>query len=98
MASPRTTHGLSGPRSLHIRWRPADFSLREAAEPVLRAAVLDRIPPDRPCDLADVYRDLVDEGLLSGYEATRRFYEIGSPAGLAEAQRYLASRAAVAPR
>lgn len=41
MASPRATHGLSGPRSLHIRWRPADFSLREAAEPVLRAAVLE---------------------------------------------------------
>jgi NDP-sugar pyrophosphorylase family protein len=61
---------------------------------VLRKAALARVPPDRPCDLADVYRDLVDEGLLSGYEVTRRFYEIGSPAGLAETQRYLEGRAA----
>jgi NDP-sugar pyrophosphorylase family protein len=60
---------------------------------VLRAALLARIPPDRPGDLADVYRDLVEEGLLTGYEVSRRFYEIGSPAGLAEAQRYLAARA-----
>jgi NDP-sugar pyrophosphorylase family protein len=61
---------------------------------VLRQAALARIPPDGPGDLADVYRDLVDEGLLSGYEVTRRFYEIGSPAGLAETQRYLADRSA----
>ena len=60
---------------------------------VLRRAALARVPPDRPCDLADVYRDLVDEGLVSGYEATWRFYEIGSPAGLAETQRYLERRA-----
>jgi NDP-sugar pyrophosphorylase family protein len=61
---------------------------------VLRKAALARIPADRPGDLADVYRDMADEGLLTGYEVTRRFYEIGSPAGLAEAQRYLESRAA----
>jgi NDP-sugar pyrophosphorylase family protein len=61
---------------------------------VLRRGALARVPPDRPCDLADVYRDLVAEGLLSGYEATRRFYEIGSPDGLAETRRYLEGRAA----
>jgi NDP-sugar pyrophosphorylase family protein len=60
---------------------------------LLRRAALARIAPDRPCDLADVYRELVEEGLLSGYEATRRFYEIGSPAGLTETQRYLEGRA-----
>jgi NDP-sugar pyrophosphorylase family protein len=61
---------------------------------ILRKAALTRVPPGRPCDLADVYRDLVDEGLMSGYEATRRFYEIGSPAGLAETHAYLVGRAA----
>jgi len=65
---------------------------------ILRAAALARIPPDRPADLADLYRDLVAEGLLSGYEVTQRFYEIGSPAGLAETQRYLEGRAAVSKR
>ncbi len=59
---------------------------------ILRKTALARVPSDRPCDLADVYRDLVDEGLLSGYEVTRRFYEVGSPAGLVETQRYLEGR------
>jgi NDP-sugar pyrophosphorylase family protein len=35
-------------------------------------------------DLADVYRDLSVEGRLAGYLAEKRFYEIGSPGGLAE--------------
>ena len=39
MASPRNPHGPAAPRSLVIRWRPADFALREVADPVLRAAV-----------------------------------------------------------
>ncbi len=35
-------------------------------------------------DLADVYRDLIAKKELAGFEVTQRFYEIGSPAGLAE--------------
>lgn len=37
-----------------------------------------------PFDLADVYRDLISRGELAGFEVTQRFYEIGSPEGLAE--------------
>jgi NDP-sugar pyrophosphorylase family protein len=40
-------------------------------------------------DLADVYRDLLANGQLAAYEATTRFYEIGSPEGLAETRRHL---------
>jgi NDP-sugar pyrophosphorylase family protein len=35
-------------------------------------------------DLADVYGRLVAAGRLAGYEVRKRFYEIGSPAGLQE--------------
>jgi len=41
-------------------------------------------------DLADVYAELSRRGELAGYEATERFYEIGTPAALAEADAFLA--------
>jgi NDP-sugar pyrophosphorylase family protein len=56
---------------------------------LLRRTALLRLPADQACDLADLYRDLVAEGQMVGYEVTRRFYEIGSPAGLEETERYL---------
>jgi len=34
----------------------------------------------------------VAEGKMVGYEVTNRFYEIGTPAALEEASRYLAAR------
>lgn len=51
---------------------------------VLSATAIARIPPDTVADLADVLRDLVAKNQLAGYEVRRRFYEIGSPSGLAE--------------
>jgi MurNAc alpha-1-phosphate uridylyltransferase len=44
-------------------------------------------------DLADVYAELARRGELAGYEATERFYEIGTPAALAEADAFLALEA-----
>jgi NDP-sugar pyrophosphorylase family protein len=40
-------------------------------------------------DLAQLYRRLADIDGLCGYEATERFYEIGTPAGLEEADAFL---------
>jgi NDP-sugar pyrophosphorylase family protein len=40
-------------------------------------------------DLADVYAALADDGQLAGFEATKRFYEIGTPSGLAVADGHL---------
>lgn len=37
-------------------------------------------------DLAALYADLIRRGLMAGCEVDRRFYEIGSPAGLAETE------------
>jgi N-acetyl-alpha-D-muramate 1-phosphate uridylyltransferase len=46
------------------------------------------IPGD---DLAEVYAELARRGQLAGYEATERFYEIGTPESLAETSAFLAS-------
>ena len=51
---------------------------------VLDASAVRRWPGDQAFDLADFYRDLASRGMLAGYEARERFYEIGSPQGLAE--------------
>jgi D-sedoheptulose 7-phosphate isomerase len=56
---------------------------------LLRRAALDRVPKDVPYDLADLYRALVEEGRMAGFEVTKRFYEIGSPKGLEETRAYL---------
>jgi NDP-sugar pyrophosphorylase family protein len=57
---------------------------------LLRRSAIERIPADQPADLADLYHDLVEERQMVGYEVSQRFYEIGSPAGLAETQAHLA--------
>jgi dTDP-glucose pyrophosphorylase/uncharacterized membrane protein YbhN (UPF0104 family) len=61
---------------------------------LLRREALERIPPDQPSDLADLYTALVAEGQMTGYEVDRRFYEIGSPRGLEETRAYLTRSAA----
>ena len=51
---------------------------------VFRAAAFAGFPRDAVVDLAEVQKALVARGELAGYEIPERFYEIGSPAGLAE--------------
>lgn len=61
---------------------------------VFKAAVFDMYVPDQPFDLAEVMGKLVREKQLAGYEVHERFYEMGSPAGLAELERLLTKRPA----
>jgi NDP-sugar pyrophosphorylase family protein len=61
---------------------------------LLGREVVDRVPAGEPHDLADLLSDLSAEGRLAGYEVHSRFYEIGSPAGLAETQAYLQAKVA----
>jgi NDP-sugar pyrophosphorylase family protein len=58
---------------------------------LLRKQALSTLPASGPADLADLYTGLAARGQLMGYEVTRRFYEIGSPAGLEEARGVAAS-------
>ena len=56
---------------------------------ILQSGVLEIIPDGESADLADIYRELVLTGMLAGYEAPERFYEIGSSSGLAELEAML---------
>jgi NDP-sugar pyrophosphorylase family protein len=51
---------------------------------VLSAEVFASFPDHPSFDLADVYARLVSEKQMAAYEVKQRFYEIGSPEGLAE--------------
>jgi NDP-sugar pyrophosphorylase family protein len=53
----------------------------------LRAEALTQEP--EADDLSDVYGRLAEAGELVAFEATERFYEIGTPAALAEADEFL---------
>ncbi len=44
-------------------------------------------------DLAELYRVLSVRGLLAGYAATERFYEIGTPESLQETAGFLRAQA-----
>ena len=58
---------------------------------LFKSTVFDAYAADQPFDLAEVMGRLVREKHLAGYEVTERFYEIGSPAGLAELETLLSS-------
>lgn len=60
---------------------------------LLQRGAIERIPADQPCDLAELYTELVAGDAMVGFEVTRRFYEIGSPAGLKEAEEFVLRRA-----
>ncbi|MEO8726949.1 MAG: sugar phosphate nucleotidyltransferase [Acidobacteriaceae bacterium] len=64
--------------------RHIDFGLG-----LFSAAAFDGYPEGEPLDLARVYTDLCQRGELAGYEVQDRFYEIGSPRGLAETREFL---------
>lgn len=72
-------------RDPRMRW--IDYGLS-----VLEREVATRIPAGSVVDLADVYRELSARGELAGYEVSERFYEVGSPRGLTDLERYLAGR------
>jgi N-acetyl-alpha-D-muramate 1-phosphate uridylyltransferase len=54
--------------------------------------VFEQKPAGEAFDLAEVMSELVAKGELAGLEVPERFYEIGSPAGLADLEKLLASR------
>ena len=51
---------------------------------ILTRALLEAYPEQQTFDLAEVYEQLSRQHRLASYEATQRFYEIGSPSGLEE--------------
>jgi N-acetyl-alpha-D-muramate 1-phosphate uridylyltransferase len=78
----RYQKGVNDPRMRHI-----DYGLG-----VLSAGALTGPSFWEAFDLADVYGELAAEGRLAGYEVTHRFYEVGTPEGLAETDFFLRTR------
>ena len=56
---------------------------------LFRPTAFDGCPRDAVVDLSTVQTELCRRGELAGYEVARRFYEIGSPAGLQELDQVL---------
>lgn len=65
-----------------------DYGLGIVSSDILRGA------KDEAFDLSDIYGALALEGRLAGFEATKRFYEIGTPSGFAETDGYLTGKLA----
>jgi NDP-sugar pyrophosphorylase family protein len=72
-------------RRPELRW--IDYGLAVLSRDLVAA----RIKQDAVADLADFYADLSRDGALGGFEVEQRFYEVGSPAGRSDLERYLAS-------
>ena len=73
------------PRMKYIDYGLGAFTLK----------AFERVPADNAFDLAELYQAILADGELGGMEIQQRFYEIGSPAGLAETARFIASRGAM---
>lgn len=56
---------------------------------ILSAKVFDSLSKEGVLDLADIFRNLVQNRNLFGFEVAQRFYEIGSASGLAEFEAYI---------
>lgn len=67
----------------------ADMTHIDYGLSLLRRSAVERIPAGQTSDLAELYSALVAGGEMTGFEVTKRFYEIGSPSGLREAEEFL---------
>lgn len=71
--------------NLRARMRYIDYGLSALS----RDLILQEIPPGIRTDLADLFHRLSVQGRLGGYKVSERFFEIGSPAGLADFAAYI---------
>ena len=62
---------------------------------VLSKSVVEHYCQEKVFDLANVYEALAKARQLAGFEVVERFYEIGSPDGLAQTEEYLRSKASL---
>ena len=85
---------LSGGRvAAYDKWAPGpEFDCIDYGLSAFERGVLERIPPGRPFAMEEMFRGLAAEGKLAAYVVEHPYFEIGSPAGLAELEQYLISR------
>jgi NDP-sugar pyrophosphorylase family protein len=82
----RYQKGASDPARAEMHHIDYGFSI------INRETVMPLIEPGVVVDLADVYGRLSAERRVRGFEVSDRFYEVGSPAGLAELNDLLQAR------
>jgi MurNAc alpha-1-phosphate uridylyltransferase len=58
---------------------------------VFRASVFAAVPPDRAVDLQEVHQAMIERRTLRAFPVTERWYEIGTPEGLAQTDGFLRS-------
>lgn len=76
--------GVAGPADAEMDY--VDYGLSVFSQAALR----DLVPPNCEWDLATVFEALSSHALLQGYEVFDRFFEIGSPRGLADLENLIA--------
>lgn len=76
-------YGNRGP--IHDNVRYVDYGLTK----ISRSDVVASLPQGERSDLAVLFRSLIADSKLAGYEVLRRFYEIGSPEGLRDLEAHL---------
>ena len=69
-----------------------DFDCIDYGAMALRREVIATVPPGKPAGLDALQRGLASRNRLRACVARERFFEIGSPEGLAELDRYLRTR------
>jgi N-acetyl-alpha-D-muramate 1-phosphate uridylyltransferase len=74
-------------KSPRLDMRHIDFGLS-----VLSKHVFSPYRESTAIDLADICRQLSQAGQVAAFEVTERFYEIGSPQGIRDAEEFLAQR------
>jgi NDP-sugar pyrophosphorylase family protein len=75
-------------RNITLQMKHIDYGLG-----ILSRSAFDETPNQQAFDLETVYQKLLSRQELAGYEVTNRFYEIGSPSGLAELRQHLSTLA-----
>jgi NDP-sugar pyrophosphorylase family protein len=56
---------------------------------LLDREVLEHVPEGQPYELGQLFQTLLKDGQLTGYEVSRRYYEIGSIKGITETNEFL---------
>jgi NDP-sugar pyrophosphorylase family protein len=69
--------------------RTADMRHIDYGLAAMRAGIFRLYPDEGTLDLARVHEDLAARDELAAYEVSGRFYEIGTPSGLAETRQHL---------
>jgi NDP-sugar pyrophosphorylase family protein len=85
---------LDGTRvtSYNKQARPGTMTHIDYGINAFRARAFEGVPDDRPVDLGEVHQRMIDRRALRAFPVTERWYEIGSPEGLAETTAFLRER------